>query len=102
MVYILDLVLDVENGDFDYALTKIGAIDNLTVQGLHFHISRARGLDSWKNRIVGLLELVKKYNLDNLKYIDLGSGMYGKLDPELQEQFGINSNICRLCKYCSG
>lgn len=94
--------LDVENGDFDYALTKIDEIDNLTVQGLHFHISRARGLDSWKNRIVGLLELVKKYKLDNLKYIDLGSGMYGKLDPELQEQFGLTPTYVDYANVVAG
>lgn len=94
--------LDIENGDFDYALKKIDEIDNLSVQGLHFHISRARALDSWKNRIVGLLELVKKYKLDNLKYIDLGSGMYGKLDPELQEQFGSTPTYGDYAKVVAG
>ena len=80
--------LDIENTDFINALDKINKITNLFVRGLHFHISRARGLESWKNRITGLLNLVDQYNLDNLQYIDLGSGMYGKLDPELQDQFG--------------
>ena len=80
--------LDSENGDFQNALSIVEKIPNLQVRGLHFHISRARGLDSWKNRIIGMLKLIEKHNLDNLQYIDLGSGMYGKLDPELQEQFG--------------
>lgn len=80
--------LDIENGDFANALSMIGKIANLSVRGLHFHISRARALESWKNRIIGMLNLVEEYKLDNLRYIDLGSGMYGKLDPELQEQFG--------------
>lgn len=80
--------LDSENGDFQNALSIVDKIRNLQVRGLHFHISRARGLDSWKNRIIGMLKLVEKHNLNNLQYIDLGSGMYGKLDPELQEQFG--------------
>lgn len=80
--------LDSENGDFQNALSILDKIPNLQVRGLHFHISRARGLDSWKNRIIGMLKLVEKHNLYNLQYIDLGSGMYGKLDPELQEQFG--------------
>lgn len=80
--------LDSENGDFQNALSIVDKIPNLQVRGLHFHISRARGLDSWKNRIIGMLKLVEKHNLYNLQYIDLGSGMYGKLDPELQEQFG--------------
>lgn len=80
--------LDIENGDFVDVLKKIENIKNLSVIGLHFHVSRARGLESWKNRITGMLNLVKQYKLDDLQYIDLGSGMYGKLDPELQEQFG--------------
>lgn len=80
--------LDIGNGDFINALNAIEKIDNLSIRGLHFHISRARALESWKNRISGMLDLVERYKLDNLQYIDLGSGMYGKLDPELQEQFG--------------
>lgn len=80
--------LDIENGDFFDALSKIKNINNLSIKGLHFHISRARGLDAWKNRIIGMLDLIEQYKLDDLQYIDLGSGMYGKLDPELQEQFG--------------
>lgn len=80
--------LDSENGDFQNALSIVDKIQNLQVRGLHFHISRARGLESWKNRIIGMLKLVEKHSLYNLQYIDLGSGMYGKLDPELQEQFG--------------
>lgn len=101
--------LDSENGDFQNALSIVDKIPNLQVRGLHFHISRARGLDSWKNRIIGMLKLVEKHNLDNLQYIDLGSGMYGKLDPELQEQFGdtpsfddyANVVACEMQKFYS-
>ncbi|WP_440444138.1 diaminopimelate decarboxylase [Phascolarctobacterium sp.] len=101
--------LDSENGDFQNALSIVDKIPNLQVRGLHFHISRARGLDSWKNRIIGMLKLVEKHNLYNLQYIDLGSGMYGKLDPELQEQFGdtpsfddyANVVACEMQKFYS-
>ena len=101
--------LDSENGDFQNALSIVDKIQNLQVRGLHFHISRARGLESWKNRIIGMLKLVEKYNLYNLQYIDLGSGMYGKLDPELQEQFGdtpsfddyANVVACEMQKFYS-
>ena len=101
--------LDSENGDFQNALSIVDKIPNLQVRGLHFHISRARGIDSWKNRIIGMLKLVEKHNLYNLQYIDLGSGMYGKLDPELQEQFGdtpsfddyANVVACEMQKFYS-
>lgn len=101
--------LDSENGDFQNALSIVDKIPNLQVRGIHFHISRARGLDSWKNRIIGMLKLVEKHNLYNLQYIDLGSGMYGKLDPKLQEQFGdtpsfddyANVVACEMQKFYS-
>lgn len=101
--------LDSENGDFQNALSIVDKIPNMQVRGIHFHISRARGLDSWKNRIIGMLKLVEKHNLYNLQYIDLGSGMYGKLDPELQEQFGdtpsfddyANVVACEMQKFYS-
>ena len=70
--------MDGENGDFAYALELVEKIENLTVKGLHFHISRARDLDSWRNRIVGMLRLVEKHELNTLQYIDLGKGMIGK------------------------
>lgn len=80
--------IDCCNGDLKKALTIISDVQNICVNGLHFHISRARGLESWKNRIVGMLQIIEEYGLDDIEYIDLGSGMFGKLDPELQEQFG--------------
>ena len=94
--------LDSENGDFLFALNTIKGINNLELNGLHFHISRARGLDSWKKRIVGMLELVDRFGLDTIQYIDLGSGMYGKLDPELQEQFGSTPSFKDYAEVVAG
>lgn len=80
--------LDSNSTEFVDVLNTIRNIENIELSGLHFHISRARDLESWKKRVIGMLSLVEKYKLDNLQYIDLGSGMYGRLDSELQEQFG--------------
>lgn len=80
--------IDIENNDFYNALCKIKKYSNLNLNGIHFHISRARGLASWSRRIQGMLRLVEKYDLENLKYIDIGSGMYGDLDISLKKQFG--------------
>lgn len=60
---------------------------HVTVNGIHCHMSRARGIDAWRLRAKTMLNLVKQYELSDLDYISLGSGMYGKMDPELQEQF---------------
>lgn len=59
----------------------------IRIAGLHCHMSRARGLDAWKIRATTMLDLVKKYNLHNIDYISLGSGMSGHMDSELKVQF---------------
>lgn len=59
----------------------------IIIAGIHCHMSRARGLDAWKLRAKTMIDIVEKYGLDNIEYISLGSGMYGKMDPELQIQF---------------
>jgi diaminopimelate decarboxylase len=62
----------------------------VVVDGLHFHISRARSLGAWESRIVNMLQLADKVEMiqnTNLRYLDLGSGMYGHLPEELKSQF---------------
>ncbi len=81
--------IDTTNGDLEKALSIISEIPNLKVQGLHFHISRARGVGAWKKRINNILTIAETYFKNDLKYIDIGSGMYGHLDDALQEQFGV-------------
>lgn len=90
------------NSDFKSAIEIINGVENLSVRGIHFHISRARGIDAWKERIVKTLELVSENGLDNLEYIDLGSGMFGKLDPELQEQFGNTPSFTAYAEAVAG
>jgi len=87
--------LDVTNGDLEYAVDKLRK-QGISIKGLHFHISRARGLDSWNNRIENMLKVADRfadpedvcYQEKPLQYIDLGSGMFGQLDDELKDQFG--------------
>lgn len=61
---------------------------NIRINGLHCHMSRARATESWSKRVQTMLSLVKEYRLYDLDYISLGSGMCGKMDPELMAQFG--------------
>lgn len=80
--------LDVENGEFGRALKRIQSVGNIKVNGLHFHISRARGKIAWSKRIEKLMDIADTYFDYPLDYIDIGSGMFGHLEPELKEQFG--------------
>lgn len=70
--------------------------NGVCVNGIHCHMSRARSLEAWKNRAVTMLNLVKQCNLHGLEYISLGSGMYGRMDKELHEQF---SNVPTYKEY---
>lgn len=80
--------LDIENGDFEKAVRILNSESNIRVNALHFHISRARGLDAWIKRIEKALDIAQNVFNNKLDYIDIGSGMFGHLDVELQEQFG--------------
>lgn len=62
---------------------------SVQINGIHCHMSRARGLDPWAKRAQIMLEIVGKYGLYDLDYISLGSGMNGHMDPELSVQFPV-------------
>ncbi len=80
---------------FGIDIDKIGhvlellATHRVRVNGLHCHMSRARGLEPWGLRAKTMLGLVDKYKLYDLEYISLGSGMNGHMDPELKAQFPV-------------
>lgn len=82
---------------FGVDIDKVGQIldmlsnHGVKVNGLHCHMSRARGLESWSLRAKTMLDLVNKYELSDIDYISLGSGMNGHMDPELKAQFPVVS-----------
>lgn len=70
-------------------ILELLATHRVQVNGLHCHMSRARGLEPWGLRAKTMLGLVNKYRLYELEYISLGSGMNGHMDPELKAQFPV-------------
>ncbi len=82
--------VDADNGDLDRAFATVAGVDNLKMVGLHCHIGRSRGLAAWKNRVDIMLRLVDRHFAEPPRFIDLGSGMYSVMEPELAEQFGGN------------
>ena len=70
----------------------------IKVNGLHCHMSRARGLESWALRAQTMLSLVSRYGLYDLDYISLGSGMSGRMDPELRAQFPAVPTYREYCE----
>ncbi len=68
----------------------INSTSNVHLVGFHCHVSRARNLEAWKKRIDNLLYAADKYINGVPEFIDVGSGMFGKMDPFLSAQFGNN------------
>ena len=77
----------VEDGSISQVFDLLKTQKNIKVVGLHCHISRARGLEAWKRRIVNLIGVADKFFDGNPEYIDVGSGMYADMNPTLKAQF---------------
>lgn len=77
-----------DESELDKVFELFSRSENVKVSALHCHISRCRGLDKWKIRAEKMLRLADKYFDDEYpEYIDLGSGMYGSMEPEFKAQF---------------
>ena len=76
--------------DLTRAFELVRAVPNLRIVGLHCHISRCRGKDAWRKRSEIMMELSDRFFPNTPpKYIDLGSGMFGKMDPAFEAQFDL-------------
>ena len=65
----------------------------IKVRGIHCHVGGSRSIEVWKEKTNHMLRIAKdieKLQKSTLKYIDLGGHLYGRMDPELEVQFGSN------------
>lgn len=74
--------------DVEQAFQCVRMVKNLRIAGLHCHISRCRTLDAWRKRTEIMLDLADRFFDDEPEFLDLGSGMFGSMAPELASQFG--------------
>ncbi len=80
--------IDTSNGDFEKAVQSVRNAGNITLSGLHCHISKSRTVESWVRRMKIMLELSDRYfPAQPPEYIDLGSGMFGVIEPEVASFF---------------
>jgi diaminopimelate decarboxylase len=83
---------DVNGEDYQKMKQLIKESANLTLVGVHCHISKARELPFWEKRIEGIIKCVNDLKasgcMKKVEYIDLGSNLYGSMEPCLAEQFG--------------
>lgn len=63
---------------------------NVKLVGLHMHVSRARYLSAWQERIDQILEAADRYIDGVPEFIDLGSGMFADMEGYLKDQFNID------------
>lgn len=93
---------DINSPELIYTFDTIEKIRNLHLRGLHCHFSGARGLKEWKTRIDTMLDLVKKFELSTIDFIDLGSGMFGEMKPELAKQFPFQPSFEEYAEVVAG
>lgn len=63
---------------------------NVKLVGLHMHVSRARYLSAWQERIDQILDAADRYIDGVPEFIDLGSGMFADMESYLKDQFTID------------
>ena len=88
--------------DLESAFRVTEKIDNLEIAGLHCHISRCRGLEAWKRRTEYMLRLSDRFFDTPPEYIDLGSGMFGSMVPEMAAQFDSIPSYEEYAKVTAG
>lgn len=76
---------DINGAEFDQVLSFIHKHDNIELNNLQCHFSK-RQLEYWPARVDGMLDLI-----DRIRYIpkviDLGGGLFGKMEDSLKTQF---------------
>lgn len=76
---------DVESEDFRRALAVIAENPNVHLAGLQCHFA-SRNLKTWRPRAEGMLALIERLGIVP-EHIDLGGGLFGKMDDTLKAQF---------------
>lgn len=74
-----------ENEELGNAISLLKTCPNLSINGLHLHVSTStRRVEVYRmlSRVFGLL--VEKYNLTGITYFDIGGGFYGGIPDKPQ------------------
>lgn len=77
---------DINGIEFRNAINTINKISNLKLDGLHSHFA-TRNINTWPQRVMGILNLVDKYFVEPPKFLSLGGGLFGKMEDSLKKQF---------------
>ena len=91
---------DIDGEEIKRAIDVARNTQNLRIEGIHFHLSGARSLSAWEYRAEKMVGYANTLlTKDERKIIDLGSGMFGRMEPCLKEQF--NQEIPSFAEYAA-
>lgn len=90
--------LELESEDLKQVILLINSCANVSLVGVHCHISRNRGIEAWKKRAKIMLEAADRYITGTPEYISLGSGMFADMEEYLKKQF---SNVPTYEEYAN-
>lgn len=77
---------DYESGIFNKAINKLNSLDNVKVVGFHSHLPY-RDLKSFGDRMEIIQKILNSMQNYEWKYISVGGGYMGKIDPSMEKQF---------------
>ena len=86
-----------EVGELEKAIKRLQSITNVRIVGLHLHIStNLRSLEVYQYIVDKFDEIVRRFNLHDIEYLDVGGGFYGEVANKPQWSDYISSIASRL------
>ena len=78
-----------DNGDLEKAIERLQGIGNVTVNGIHSHLStREKSLTLFASRSRRMIELAERISPSRpLESINVGGGFFGEIPPAMRDQF---------------
>ena len=74
-----------ETGELESAIRKLQSVENVRIAGFHLHIStNLRSLAVYQYIVNKFDEIVQKYSLSDIEYLDAGGGFYGEVPNKPQ------------------
>lgn len=89
--------IDIDSQEFVKVLEIIKSTSNMHLINFQSHFAK-RQLDYWPSKAQGMLDVIDKFGIVPER-IDIGGGLFGKMEPSLKEQF--SSNIPSYTEYAN-
>lgn len=83
-----------ENNELNNAICSLQAIPNVSINGLHLHVSTStRRVEIYRWLSKTFASIVRKFKLNDIQYFDIGGGFYGGI-PEKPQWEDYLETIC--------